>query len=92
MRTSSTVDNLLEKVPKKDKNYLKSLCGLPLSPYFSAVKMRWLLDNNENVKTAVQENRACFGTVDSWLIYVSPSQSCYQEKTSLLKFTPNVFA
>lgn len=71
MRTASTVDNLLEKVPNRSKNYLKAACGLPLSPYFSALKMRWLLDHDENVQAAVRENRACFGTVDSWLIYVS---------------------
>lgn len=47
MRTASTVDQLLETVPNKtrNKNYLKPLCGLPLSPYFSAVKLRWLIDN-----------------------------------------------
>lgn len=47
MRTSSTVDRLLEKVPNKvkNKNYLQPLCGLPLSPYFSAVKLKWLMDN-----------------------------------------------
>lgn len=71
MRTSSTVDNLLEKIPNKSKNHLKHACGLPLSPYFSALKMRWLLDNVDEVKLAHDENRLCFGTVDSWLIYVS---------------------
>lgn len=35
-RTSSTVNQLLEKVPNKTKNqnYLKPLCGLPFSTYF----------------------------------------------------------
>ncbi|XP_049785027.1 glycerol kinase isoform X1 [Schistocerca cancellata] len=69
MRTTSTVDELLSKVPKKNKNCLKQLCGLPLSPYFSALKMRWLMENIQEVKDAVKGNRCCFGTIDSWLIW-----------------------
>ncbi|XP_066993555.2 glycerol kinase 3 [Anabrus simplex] len=69
MRTAPTVDQLLEKVRFKDKNCLKARCGLPLSPYFSAVKMRWLMENVQEVKEAVREKRCCFGTVDSWLIW-----------------------
>ncbi|KAL0273894.1 UNVERIFIED_CONTAM: hypothetical protein PYX00_006465 [Menopon gallinae] len=69
MRTSTTVEKLLEKVPNQNQNHLKKLCGLPLSPYFSALKMRWMLDNVAAVKAAADEGRLCFGTVDSWLIY-----------------------
>lgn len=71
MRTASTVDQLLNNVPNKtrNKNYLKPLCGLPLSPYFSAVKLRWLYDNVAKVKKAMNENRCMFGTVDTWLIW-----------------------
>uniref|UniRef100_A0A8C5UA25 glycerol kinase n=1 Tax=Malurus cyaneus samueli TaxID=2593467 RepID=A0A8C5UA25_9PASS len=43
--------------------------GLPLSTYFSAVKLRWLLDNVEEIRKAVEEKRAMFGTIDSWLIW-----------------------
>uniref|UniRef100_A0A2K5K9B3 glycerol kinase n=2 Tax=Colobinae TaxID=9569 RepID=A0A2K5K9B3_COLAP len=42
---------------------------LPLSTYFSAVKLRWLLDNVRKVQKAVEEKRALFGTIDSWLIW-----------------------
>ncbi|XP_035917256.1 glycerol kinase [Anopheles stephensi] len=71
MRTSSTVDQLLETVPNKtkNKNYLKPLCGLPLSPYFSAVKLRWLIDNVPKVKSAIRSGNCLFGTVDTWLIW-----------------------
>lgn len=48
---------------------LQPLCGLPLSPYFSALKLRWLLDNVPKVKTALSQDRLMFGTVDSWLIW-----------------------
>lgn len=45
--------------------------GLPISTYFSAVKLRWLMDNVDEVRDAVVSRRAMFGTVDSWLIWVS---------------------
>ncbi|XP_071842402.1 glycerol kinase-like isoform X2 [Apostichopus japonicus] len=69
MRTASTVDNLINKTEKKDKDGLKDLCGLPLSTYFSAVKVRWLIDNVAAVKTAVTEDRCLFGNVDTWLLW-----------------------
>ncbi|KAI1295247.1 Glycerol kinase [Mortierella claussenii] len=48
---------------------IKDICGLPITTYFSAVKLRWLLDNSEEVKEAHDNNNMMFGTVDSWLIY-----------------------
>ncbi|CAG9863789.1 unnamed protein product [Phyllotreta striolata] len=71
VRTSSTVDILLNQVPNKtrNKNYLKPLCGLPLSPYFSAVKIKWLQDNIPEIKKAMSAGTCMFGTIDSWLIW-----------------------
>ncbi|QYJ07880.1 glycerol kinase [Qipengyuania flava] len=43
--------------------------GLLLDPYFSGTKMRWLLDNDEAVRSASQDGRLAFGTVESWLVY-----------------------
>uniref|UniRef100_A0A673Z8G3 Probable glycerol kinase n=1 Tax=Salmo trutta TaxID=8032 RepID=A0A673Z8G3_SALTR len=40
-----------------------------LNTYFSAVKLRWLMDNVDEVAEAVLTHRAMFGTVDSWLIW-----------------------
>ncbi|KAF5279503.1 hypothetical protein FQA39_LY05613 [Lamprigera yunnana] len=68
MRTSTTVDNILMN-GKRNKNFLKLLCGLPVSTYFSAVKLRWLIDNVKEVRIAVEEGRCMFGTIDSWLIW-----------------------
>lgn len=34
------------------------------------MKLRWLLDNVEEIKQAVGDGRAMFGTIDSWLIWV----------------------
>eukprot|EP00105_Crassostrea_gigas_P007692 XP_011422020.1 PREDICTED: glycerol kinase-like [Crassostrea gigas] len=69
-RTSSTVDKLIAKTPQKDKDHLRAYCGLPITTYFSAVKLRWLMENVEPVRKAIQENRCLFGTVDSWLLWV----------------------
>uniref|UniRef100_A0A4X1VBD4 glycerol kinase n=1 Tax=Sus scrofa TaxID=9823 RepID=A0A4X1VBD4_PIG len=68
LRTQSTVENLSKRIPGNN-NFVKSKTGLPLSTYFSAVKLRWLLDNVRKVQKAVEEERALFGTVDSWLIW-----------------------
>ncbi|GAB6028413.1 hypothetical protein CHUAL_002573 [Chamberlinius hualienensis] len=68
-RTAQTVENLIAKTPGQNKEYYQPKCGLPLSTYFSAVKLRWLLDNVPKVQEAVNENRCMFGTVDSWLIW-----------------------
>nr|XP_027795637.2 glycerol kinase 2 [Marmota flaviventris] len=68
LRTQSTVENLSKKIPGNN-NFVKSKTGLPLSTYFSAVKLRWMLDNVRNVQKAVEEGRALFGTMDSWLIW-----------------------
>ncbi|KAE8278366.1 Glycerol kinase [Larimichthys crocea] len=48
---------------------LQHKTGLPISTYFSAVKLRWLMDNVDEVHEAVVSHRAMFGTVDSWLIW-----------------------
>ncbi|CAD5124186.1 DgyrCDS12484 [Dimorphilus gyrociliatus] len=68
-RTAETVDKILKKTPGQNKDYIRSKCGLPISTYFSALKMRWLLDNNETIRREINNGNAVFGTVDSWLLY-----------------------
>ena len=43
--------------------------GLRLDPYFSATKLRWLLDNVDGAQRAAEAGKLCFGTVDSWLLW-----------------------
>ncbi|XP_047992626.1 glycerol kinase isoform X1 [Leguminivora glycinivorella] len=69
IRTDVTVDAILAKVPDQNKNYLKAVSGLPISPYFSALKMRWLKDNAKTVRRAGRDKRLMFGTVDSWIVW-----------------------
>lgn len=63
------VDSVLSKFPEQSKDFLKPICGLPVSPYFSGLKIRWLLENVPGVARAVREQRCRFGTVDSWLVW-----------------------
>lgn len=43
--------------------------GLRLDPYFSATKLRWLLDNVAGARTAAEAGKLAFGTVDTWLLW-----------------------
>ncbi len=45
------------------------ITGLPIDPYFSATKMRWLLNNNDKVKQAAKNKTLHFGTIDTFLLY-----------------------
>lgn len=69
VRTSATVDELLETIPNKDKNYYRKNCGLPLSTYFSGLKIKWLKDNIPEVAQSIESGDCIFGTVDTWLLW-----------------------
>ena len=43
--------------------------GLPLATYFAGPKMRWMLDNVDGVRTALDAGRLLMGTVDAWCIW-----------------------
>ena len=48
---------------------VQAATGLLLDPYFSATKMRWLIDHSPAVKSAAATGRLALGTVESWLVY-----------------------
>ncbi|KAH8116455.1 hypothetical protein DFH11DRAFT_1506103 [Phellopilus nigrolimitatus] len=48
---------------------LRELTGLPLSTYFSALKICWMLEHYPEVKEAHDADNLCFGTIESWLVY-----------------------
>ncbi len=43
--------------------------GLPLDPYFSASKIKWVLDNVKDASGKSQRGELMIGTIDSWLIW-----------------------
>ena len=43
--------------------------GLVLDPYFSATKLKWILDNVQGARARAERGELAFGTVDSWLVW-----------------------
>ncbi len=49
--------------------YIRSAAGLRLDAYFSATKIKWILDNVEGARERAERGELLFGTVDSWLVW-----------------------
>lgn len=69
---------------------IQELSGMALSPYFSAAKYAWLLQNSSAARMAKEVGKLCLGTIDSWLVFklteehsflTEPSNAC---RTQLL--------
>ncbi len=56
---------------KKTKKYKKiqKITGLELDPYFSATKIKWIIENVKNAKNHLKKNNLIFGTIDTWLLW-----------------------
>lgn len=50
-------------------DYIKSKTGLLIDAYFSATKIKWILDNVEGAREKAERGEVLFGTVDTWLIW-----------------------
>ncbi|MFN8672828.1 MAG: glycerol kinase GlpK [Candidatus Sericytochromatia bacterium] len=48
---------------------IKQKTGLVTDAYFSGTKLKWLLENNEELKNKAENGEVLFGTIDSWLVY-----------------------
>ncbi|KAL4431102.1 hypothetical protein ABPG75_006358 [Micractinium tetrahymenae] len=66
-RTAGICHAMTQQLGSQD--HFRPVTGLPISTYFSAYKLKWLMDHVPAVAAAAAEGRAMFGTVDSWLIY-----------------------
>jgi glycerol kinase len=51
------------------ESYVKEHTGLVLDPYFSATKIKWLLDHVKDAREKAENGDLLFGTVDTWLIW-----------------------
>lgn len=83
-RTSKLCSELEEKVGSKD--YFREACGLPISTYFSAMKLRWLIDNSKEVQVAIREDRYVRGRPE---IFLLPRRERWSKKL-VLRFKRNV--
>ena len=65
-RTAAYCDEL-----KKDGSavMLKEKTGLVTDAYFSATKVKWILDHVDGAREKAERGELCFGTIDSWLIW-----------------------
>lgn len=66
-RSKETADKLIAEHGCKD--ILREKCGLPLESYFSALKIKWLMDNEPKIASRLLDGSAMIGTVDSWLLW-----------------------
>lgn len=67
-RTTVICRRLEEELSGGRSHFVES-CGLPISTYFSAVKLLWLMENVDKIKEAIKKKDALFGTIDTWLIW-----------------------
>jgi glycerol kinase len=66
-RQSSGIANQLVKDGYKDMIHSKT--GLIVDAYFSATKIRWILDHVEGAQERAEKGELLFGTIDSWLVW-----------------------
>lgn len=65
-RTAAYCDQL------KQQGHLQTIqkkTGLIVDAYFSATKLKWILDNVKDARTKATNNELCFGTIDTWLLW-----------------------
>ena len=66
-RTTGYCDKL-RSIPNIS-SVIRSKTGLIIDPYFSATKLKWILDNVENARQRAEKGELLFGTVETWLIW-----------------------
>ena len=64
-RTADYCDSLKEK----HTSFIQQKTGLIIDAYFSATKLKWILDNVKDARHKAANNELCFGTIDSWLLW-----------------------
>ncbi|MET7460824.1 glycerol kinase GlpK [Nonomuraea sp. NPDC005501] len=65
-RTNALVDDL---AARPDSSMVQKRCGLPLATYFSAPRVRWLLDETPGLRERAERGEVLFGTMETWLIW-----------------------
>ncbi|HZB87095.1 MAG TPA: glycerol kinase GlpK [Terracidiphilus sp.] len=73
-RTASPCE-ILERSGVGDE--VSNRTGLVIDPYFSATKIKWILDNVPGARARAERGELAFGTVDSWLIWHLTSGRCH---------------
>ncbi len=66
LRTAEIIEELAEG---GDKDCFRERVGLPLATYFAGPKLKWILDNVPEARSAADRGKALFGTIDSWVVW-----------------------
>ena len=69
----------------KKNNFEKKIrkkTGLFIDPYFSATKIKWILDNVKKTKLLLKSNNLLFGTIDTFLIWKLTKGQCHLTETT----------
>ncbi len=66
-RQTTEICNQLHKAGWQD--HVRKVTGLVIDPYFSATKIKWILDHVEGSRERAERGELLFGTVDTWLIW-----------------------
>ena len=62
--------HICEKLKKKKLDErIQNITGLVIDPYFSATKIKWVLENNKKAQDLLKQKNLLFGTIDSWLLW-----------------------
>ncbi|MEA2097354.1 MAG: glycerol kinase GlpK [Candidatus Cloacimonadota bacterium] len=61
-------DRICKSIENK-KEFFQQKTGLPIATYFSAPKIKWLLDNVKGLRKAAENGDAIFGNMDSWIVW-----------------------
>ena len=64
-----TADMCDELVKQGYSDYIQKSTGLLIDAYFSATKIKWILDNVDGARDLANKGELLFGTVDTWLIW-----------------------
>ncbi len=64
-----TAELVAELARAGGRDRFRAATGLPLATYFSALKLKWLLDRVPDARAKAEAGDALFGTVDSWLLW-----------------------
>jgi len=65
-RTADFCDALRKE--GKDR-FIQQKTGLVIDAYFSATKVKWILDNVDGARAKANNGELCFGTIDTWLLW-----------------------
>ncbi|ERI04818.1 glycerol kinase GlpK [Atopobium sp. oral taxon 810] len=66
-RTAGIVDELVRQPGMKE--HIRATTGLLPDAYFSATKIRWILDHVPSAQARAERGELAFGTIDSWLVW-----------------------